>query len=91
MNGIVKTFEELIEALRKPRLRPLPVSVRVKDARSITEEDKRLIMEHANELFGIGGEQRGKRPAGAGPITEEDKRIIMKHIDQLFAIGEGQN
>ena len=53
-------------------------------AAPISEEDKRLIMEHINELFEIAQEQSEEKPARAKPISKEDKRLIMAHIDKLF-------
>lgn len=61
------------------------------EAGLITEEDKRLIMEHIGELFAIGSEQNVKESVEAGLITEEDKRLIMKHVEELFEIGGGQS
>ena len=61
------------------------------EVRPISEEDKRLIMEHVDELFVIGGRQSVAEPAEARPISEEDKRLIMEHVDELFAVGGRQS
>ena len=53
-------------------------------AAPISKEDKRLIIEHIDELFEIGQEQSGEKLLKAGPISKEDKRLIMVHIDKLF-------
>jgi hypothetical protein len=52
----------------------------------IGEEDKRLIMEHIDELFKIEQEKSREKSLEAGPITKEDKKLIMAHIDNLFKI-----
>ena len=52
----------------------------------LTEYDKRLIVEHIDELFGISGDEHRGMPADRSPITESDKRLIMWHVDELFLI-----
>ena len=52
----------------------------------ITEYDKRLIVEHIDELFGIAADDHRVSPAGSSPITESEKRLIMWHVDELFLI-----
>ncbi len=54
------------------------------EAKLISEKDKRLIMEHIDELFEIAQEQSGEKILKEGPISKEDKRLIMAHIDKLF-------
>lgn len=61
------------------------------EAGPISEEDERLIMEHVDELFVIGGRQSVAEPAEARPINEEDERLIMKYVDELFEIGGEQS
>jgi len=61
------------------------------EARPISEEDKRLIMEHIDELFAVDGRQSVAEPAEARPISEEDERLIMEHVDELFAMGGEQS
>ena len=50
----------------------------------ISKEDKRLIMQHIDELFTKDLEQSQERPAEGAPISKEDKRLIMQHIDELL-------
>ncbi|MFC1943625.1 hypothetical protein ACFLWO_03495 [Chloroflexota bacterium] len=59
-------------------------------ARPISEKDKRLIMEHVNELFAIDQQQSLEESAKAGPISQEDKRLIMAHVGEFFTKGLGQ-
>ncbi|MFC1957755.1 hypothetical protein ACFLX0_02955 [Chloroflexota bacterium] len=61
------------------------------NTRPISKKDKRLIMEHIDELFEMGREQSQGKPAEAKPISEEDKRLIMEHIDELFEMGREQS
>ncbi|MFC1864707.1 hypothetical protein ACFLYG_02640 [Chloroflexota bacterium] len=57
----------------------------------ISKKDKRLIMEHVGELFEIGRDENGEKPAAVVPINKEDKRLIMEHIGELFEIGRDEN
>ena len=50
----------------------------------ISKQDKRLIMEHIDEIFKIAQEQSLEKSAEVRPISKQDKRLIMTHIDKLF-------
>jgi len=54
------------------------------EAAIISEEDKRLIIKHIDELFMKDPEQNQEVPAEAAPVSKEDKRLIMTHIDELY-------
>lgn len=54
------------------------------EAAPISEEDKRLIMKHIDELFAEDLKQSREKPAEATPISEQDKKLIMEQIDTLF-------
>ncbi len=54
-------------------------------ARPVSAKDKRLIIEHIDELFVKGQELTRKKLVEVGVISAKDKRLIMKHIDELFA------
>ncbi len=61
------------------------------EARPISKKDKRLIMEHIDELFEIGRGESREKSAEARTISKEDKRLLMAHVDEFFAKGLGQS
>ena len=61
------------------------------EAGPISKQDKKIVMEHVDELFKITREQGQENPAEAGRISKQDKKIIMAHVDELFAKGLGQS
>lgn len=53
-------------------------------AAPISKKDKRLIMEHVDELFGIEKNEECQQSLDAAPISKQDKRLIIAHIDSFF-------
>jgi hypothetical protein len=50
------------------------------------EEEKRLAVEQACEIFGLRAGLAGADPRSAGPITEEDRNLIIWNIEELFLV-----
>jgi hypothetical protein len=57
----------------------------------ISEEDKRLIMKHIDELYTEEPEEKRETPVELSPVSEKDKKLIMAHIDELFKTGWEQS
>ncbi len=60
-------------------------------ARPISNQDKRSIIKHLNELFEIEREQSEKELVGVKPITGKDKRLIVANIDEFFKSAREQD
>ena len=50
------------------------------------EEEKRLAVEQACEIFGLRARLPVTDPRSAGPITEEDRNLIIWNIEELFLV-----
>jgi hypothetical protein len=50
----------------------------------VSKKDRRLIMAHIDELFGIKTNEEGQKSSIAMPLNKRDKKLIMAHINELF-------
>jgi hypothetical protein len=54
----------------------------------ISEKDKRLIVEHIDDIIHGLSNEHGEKPATeAKLITDKDKKAIMEHIDEILVSG----
>ena len=54
-------------------------------AAPISKKDKRLIMEHIDELFGLERNEEGQQSLEVTPISKQDKRLIIEYIDEFLS------
>lgn len=50
----------------------------------VNKRDRRSIMAHIDELFGISTKGEGEKSSKAKPVNKRDKKLIMAHIYELF-------